>query len=77
MFISYNKGNGKDDKLDWAYLSDEVYRLIKMVLFAKTSGKKARKPARGWMDDNTEWSGDSVWMAKTEAEQRMDFRAKR
>ncbi len=53
-------------------------RLINMVLFARTDGKRKRgKPARRWLDDIAEWSGESIWMAKREAEQRKGFGARR
>lgn len=42
----------------------------KMVLFARADGKKRKrgKPARRRIDDITEWSEVSIWMAKREAQ---------
>ena len=49
-------------------------RLIKMVVFAKTEGKRKRgRPTRRWVDDIEEWSGGKIWMAKRQAESRQGF----
>jgi hypothetical protein len=53
-------------------------RLIQMVLFARKDGKRKQgEPARRWTYDFTEWSGENVWMAKREVEQRMGSWAKK
>ena len=53
-------------------------RLIKMVMFSRTEGKRKRgRPARRWLDDIAEWTGGSICMAKREAELRQGFWKKR
>ncbi len=49
-------------------------RLIKMVMFARTEGKRKKgRPVRRWLDDIVEWNGGSIWMAKRQAELRQGF----